>query len=81
MNAQLQATTIVPETSLEISQEMANEDIQDYVAQLQVHMTLQARNLVPNLAASHHQSHSQMSQLLQTAQAESEKLISRQAHR
>jgi len=80
LNAQLQATSIVPETRPKMAN-MENEDIQDYVAQLQVHMTLQARNLVPNLAASNHQSSSQMGQLLQTAQAESEKLISRHAHR
>lgn len=53
------------------------EDIGEYVAQLQLHMTLQARNLVPNLsgntiASSRHQ-------MLQETQAIAEKIVSRQS--
>lgn len=51
------------------------EDIGDYVAHLQFHMTLQARNLVPNLS----QAADSREQLLQETQAEFEKQISRQA--
>lgn len=60
----------------EISQKrMMREDISQYVAELQLHMTLQARNLVPSL-------NSQMDsriQLLQESQAELEKMVSRQS--
>gem|GEM_PF-935929 len=50
------------------------EDFSEYVAHLQLHMALQARNLVPTLtdAADSRQ------QLLQQTQADIEKLISRQ---
>jgi uncharacterized membrane protein YagU involved in acid resistance len=52
------------------------EDFSEYVAHLQLHMTLQARNLVPtltNVADSREQ-------LLQQTQANFEKLVSRQVH-
>lgn len=51
------------------------EDISEYVAHLQLHMALQARNLVPPLdrAADSRE------QLLQQTQADFEKQISRQA--
>ncbi|WP_156093183.1 hypothetical protein [Planktothrix serta] len=45
-----------------------------YVADLQLHMTLQARNLVPNLT----QARDSREQLLQQTQADLEKFISRQ---
>lgn len=51
------------------------EDLQDYVAQLQLHMALQARNLVPTLT---HAKDSR-EQLLQQTQAQVEKYASRQA--
>jgi hypothetical protein len=50
------------------------EDVSDYVAQLQLHMTLQARNLVPNITTNATNSREQ---LLQETQANIEKLISR----
>lgn len=50
------------------------EDISEYVAQLQLHMALQARNLVPNLTDINSSRH----QLLQETQATIEKLASRQ---
>ncbi|MCC5897147.1 hypothetical protein [Sodalinema gerasimenkoae] len=53
----------------------AHEDIGDYVAHLQFHMTLQARNLVPNLT----QAGDSREQLLHETQAEFEKQVSRQA--
>lgn len=53
------------------------EDFSEYVAHLQLHMTLQARNLVPTLATMQVDSRSQ---LLQQTQADFEKLVSRQIH-
>lgn len=49
-------------------------DFCEYVAQLQLHMTLQARNLLPGLT----QSGDRRVQLLQETQAIAEKLASRQ---
>ena len=59
------------------SQEMFREDISEYVAQLQLHMALQARNLVPTLTEASSSRH----QLLQETQATIEKLASRQSSR
>jgi len=50
------------------------EDISEYVAHLQLHMTLQARNLVPTLTTAA----DSREQLLQQTQANFEKLVSRQ---
>jgi hypothetical protein len=50
------------------------EDISEYVAHLQLHMSLQARNLVPPLT----QVTDSRERLLQQTQANFEKLISRQ---
>jgi len=54
--------------------EMFREDISEYVAQLQLHMTLQARNLVPTLTTAN----DSREQLLHETQANIEKLVSRQ---
>ncbi|WP_431628827.1 hypothetical protein [Alkalinema pantanalense] len=54
---------------------MPREDFSEYVAQLQLHMTLQSRKLVPSLSAVNNDSRQQ---LLQQTQADIEKLISRQ---
>ena len=54
--------------------EAFREDIREYVAQLQLHMTLQARNLVPSLT----QARDSREQLLQDTQAQIEKMVSRQ---
>ena len=51
------------------------EDFSEYVAHLQLHMTLQARNLVPTLTQTVVDSREQ---LLHQTQANFEKLISRQ---
>lgn len=51
------------------------EDFSEYVAHLQLHMTLQARNLVPTLTQTVVDSREQ---LLHQTQATFEKLISRQ---
>lgn len=59
------------------NQEAFREDISEYVAQLQLHMALQARNLVPTLT----QANSSRHQLLQETQATIEKLASRQSSR
>lgn len=52
------------------------EDFSEYVAHLQLHMTLQARNLVPALTKAA----DSREQLLHQTQADFEKLISRQIH-
>ncbi len=61
--------------SAQASNNFFREDISEYVAELQLHMTLQARNLVPNLT----QVADSREQLLQQTQATIEKLVSRQA--
>jgi hypothetical protein len=53
----------------------AREEFSEYVAHLQFHMTLQARNLVPSLKQS---SFDSRGELLHQTQANFEKLISRQ---
>ncbi len=50
------------------------EDISEYVAHLQLHMALQARNLVPTLKQTQQDSRQE---LLHQTQADFEKLISR----
>ncbi|GAA6617933.1 hypothetical protein [Scytonema sp. NUACC26] len=52
------------------------EDFSEYVAHLQLHMTLQARNLVPSLKQTMEDSREQ---LLHQTQAHFEKLVSRQS--
>jgi len=54
----------------------AREDFSEYVAHLQLHMALQARNLVPTLNQTLEDSRKD---LLHQAQATFEKLASRQA--
>ncbi|MEM9922430.1 MAG: hypothetical protein AAF915_01525 [Cyanobacteria bacterium P01_D01_bin.50] len=51
------------------------EEFSEYVAHLQFHMTLQARNLVPSLRQKFQDSRGE---LLHKTQADFEKLISRQ---
>lgn len=51
-----------------------HQGVSAYVADLQLHMTLQARNLVPNLT----QARDSREQMLQQTQADLEKFISRQ---
>lgn len=59
---------------LEQAQNSTQEQVRDYVAELQLHMTLQARNLVPSLT----QAKDSREQLLQETQANVEKMASRQ---
>lgn len=54
---------------------LPKEDISEYVAHLQLHMTLQARNLVPPLKQTVEDSRQQ---LLHQTQANFEKQVSRQ---
>ena len=56
--------------------EVVREDIREYVAQLQLHMALQARNLVPTFTKNVTDSRQKM---LQETQAIVEKLASRQS--
>ena len=51
------------------------EDMGDYVAHLQLHMSLQSKNLVPNFS----QAQDSRQALLQQTQADFEKHVSRQA--
>jgi hypothetical protein len=53
----------------------SSEELGDYVADLQLHMTLQARKLVPNLNAAG----DTRTQLLRDTQAEAEKYVSRRS--
>lgn len=62
--------------SKELKQDSVREDFSEYVAHLQLHMTLQARNLVPTLNPKVIDSREQ---LLHQTQATVEKFISRQA--
>ena len=55
--------------------EQFREDISEYVAQLQLHMTLQARNFLPSLTDVRNS----REQMLQDTQANIEKLVSRQS--
>lgn len=59
-----------------LSNNLVCEDFSEYVAHLQLHMTLQARNLVPTLSQTVVDSREQ---LLHQTQATFEKLASRQA--
>jgi hypothetical protein len=52
----------------------AREDFSEYVAHLQLHMALQARNLVPKLAKTD----DSRAELLHQTQADFEKFVSRQ---
>lgn len=56
---------------------LQREDIGEYVAQLQLHMALQARNLLPNMTSTTTTDSRQ--QMLQETQAIAEKLASRQS--
>ncbi|MGB7415148.1 MAG: hypothetical protein WA902_13165 [Thermosynechococcaceae cyanobacterium] len=54
---------------------VGNEELSDYVAHLQLHMTLQARNLVPTLTRVENS----REELLQQTQATFEKHVSRRS--
>jgi hypothetical protein len=60
--------------SAQFSTPSSHEDLSEYVAHLQLHMALQARNLVPTL----NQSGDSRQQMLQQTQADFEKFVSRQ---
>lgn len=62
-------------TSLATAQEVLREDLSEYVAHLQLHMALQARNLVPTFT----QAADSRQQMLRQTQADFEKYVSRQA--
>ena len=62
---------------LTTQQELLQEDISEYVAQLQLHMALQARNLVPTL--NNGDANNSRHKMLQEAQAVVEKIASRQS--
>ena len=67
------------ESNLLTSATVDNQDISEYVAHLQLHMALQARNLVPNLVPNSKQTiQDSRQQLLHQTQADFEKFASRQ---
>ncbi len=70
----LRRRTILELQLTAIEQNPFREDIGEYVAQLQLHMALQARNLVPPLT----EVTDSRKQMLQETQAIIEKLVSRQ---
>ena len=63
--------------SLDRSQQTLKEDIGEYVAQLQLHMALQARNLVPTINST--KINNSRHKMLQETQAIIEKIASRQS--
>jgi hypothetical protein len=65
------------ESSFQKAKEIIREDIGEYVAHLQLHMALQARNLLPTL---NHNPEGSRAELLHQTQADFEKLISRQVN-
>jgi len=67
---------VARESNVLMSADVVREDFSEYVAHLQLHMALQARNLVPPLKQSIEDSRVQ---LLHQTQANFEKLASRQA--
>jgi hypothetical protein len=71
----IKENTVTMESNLLKGTVAPNEDFSEYVAHLQLHMTLQARNLVPTLKQTLENSREQ---LLHQTQANFEKLISRQ---
>jgi hypothetical protein len=66
---------VVTESRSLTGADVENQDFSEYVAYLQLHMTLQARNLVPTLKQTLEDSRQQ---LLHQTQAHFEKLASRQ---
>ncbi len=62
------------ESNLLIGTAAVREDFSEYVAHLQLHMALQARNLVPSLKQTLEDSREQ---LLHQTQANFEKIVSR----
>lgn len=62
-------------TRLHAAGNSVREDFSEYVAHLQLHMALQARNLVPTLNPT---SNDSREQLLRQTQADFEKQVSRQ---
>ncbi|MFN4279527.1 hypothetical protein [Thermosynechococcus sp.] len=72
LNHQLKENTV----SVHQSHPLLREDLSEYVAHLQLHMALQARNLVPALK---HTGDSR-EQLLHQTQATFEKHVSRQSY-
>jgi hypothetical protein len=71
----IKETTVAMESNLLTGAVVENQDISEYVAHLQLHMTLQARNLVPTLKQTIEDSRQQ---LLHQTQANFEKIVSRQ---
>jgi hypothetical protein len=74
-DAELHKENTLVSRSIQPSDNLLREDFSEYVAHLQLHMALQARNLVPTLTKTS----DSREQLLHQTQADFEKLVSRQA--
>jgi uncharacterized membrane-anchored protein YhcB (DUF1043 family) len=74
-DAELHKENTLVSRSIQTSDNLLREDFSEYVAHLQLHMALQARNLVPTLTKTS----DSREQLLHQTQADFEKLVSRQA--
>ena len=61
--------------SVALQQSYLQGDLSDYVTHLQLHMALQARNLVPNLSSDRNPD--SRSRMLSSTQADFERLASR----
>jgi hypothetical protein len=73
--ALIKENTVAVESNFQKGTMAVREDFSEYVAHLQLHMALQARNLVPNLKATQEDSREEF---LHQTQANFEKQISRQ---
>jgi hypothetical protein len=66
-------------SNLDLASNPSNrEDLSEYVAHLQLHMALQARNLVPTLSQAAAPTADSREQFLHQTQADFEKYVSRQ---
>ncbi|MGK7902808.1 MAG: hypothetical protein AB4352_15640 [Hormoscilla sp.] len=73
-DAALEKENTLNRNQLQTQDPISSEGFSEYVAHLQLHMALQARNLVPSFK----QTKNSREQLLQQTQANFEKLVSRQ---
>jgi hypothetical protein len=71
----MRGNVVTSNKSLAFKQIDIQGDLSDYVAHLQMHMALQARNLVPNLSGDRNPD--SRSRMLSSTQADFERLASR----
>lgn len=71
----MRGNAVTSNKSVALKQIGVQGDLSDYVAHLQLHMALQARNLVPNLSGDRNPD--SRSRMLSSTQADFERLASR----